>query len=561
MFNKVITWMYRKLNPPAPSTPAPKSPRGKLSVQLYRTPEDMAEARAQQMQDMSARTIQRTIKDDTIMRTTYAADSAEPTHTKIAMDTIGGNFNVKSNFSPANTQYSIQEINWYAAQSFIGWQLCATLAQHWLIDKACSMPAKDAIRKGYEISANGDETVKPEVFEAIKQLNTSFEINRHLERFVKFNNVFGIRVALFNVDYGSPEKNTVAYEKPFNIDNVKANSYKGITQIDPYWITVQFTETAAANPADPHFYDPTWWVINGRKYHRSHLVIIRRSEVADVLKPTYYYGGIPLPQQLYERVYAAEVTANEAPMLVQTKRLTILKTDTEAAVMNPGSFIEHMQIMAQNRDNYGQRVIDKETEDMMQFDIALSDLDAVIMGQYQLVSAIAEVPGVKLLGTTPKGFNATGEFEEAVYHEKLSTIQTHEMEPLLQRHLLLLIRSHIFPKYGVEFTPTVSWNALDEETGKEKAEIQRFKAETDAILLDRQVILPEDALERIIKDPDSGYNGLAVEDRDPASFEPNEESFENDPASSEGESLAEAEEEPEEQAQSEEFAQKQFLNA
>ena len=37
--------------------------------------------------------------------------------------------------------------NWYASQSFIGHQLCAILSQHWLINKACTMPARDAIRK------------------------------------------------------------------------------------------------------------------------------------------------------------------------------------------------------------------------------------------------------------------------------------------------------------------------------------------------------------------------------------------------------------------------------
>ena len=56
------------------------------------------------------------------------------------------------------------------------------------------------------------------------------------------------------------------------------------------------------------------------------------------------------------------------------------------------------------RDNYGVKVIDKDAEDLTQFDTGLADLDVTIMTQYQLVAAIAGVPATKLLGTTPKGF-------------------------------------------------------------------------------------------------------------------------------------------------------------
>src|ERR1700748_1440540 len=44
------------------------------------------------------------------------------------------------------------QIGWFAKHSFIGHQLCAMLAQHWFINKACYTPARDAMRNGYDIS-------------------------------------------------------------------------------------------------------------------------------------------------------------------------------------------------------------------------------------------------------------------------------------------------------------------------------------------------------------------------------------------------------------------------
>ena len=55
----------------------------------------------------------------------------------------------------------------------------------------------------------------------------------------------------------------------------------------------------------------------------SHFVILRGPEVSDILKPSYLYGGLPLTQLILERVYGAERTANEAPMLALTKRLVV----------------------------------------------------------------------------------------------------------------------------------------------------------------------------------------------------------------------------------------------
>ena len=73
---------------------------------------------------------------------------------------------------------------------------------------------------------------------------------------------------------------------------------------------------AAGDPAAIDFYEPTYWRVNGNLYHKSHLIITRYSEVADILKPTYIYGGIPLTQMLYEAVYNYERTSNEAPIFM-----------------------------------------------------------------------------------------------------------------------------------------------------------------------------------------------------------------------------------------------------
>jgi phage-related protein (TIGR01555 family) len=397
----------------------------------------------------------------------------------------------------------IAQLEWYANQGFIGWQTCAMLAQNWLIDKACSMPARDAARHGWELSINDGTHIDAKIFDTIRRIDKRFKMKKQCIDFIKNGRIFGIRHALFLVE-------GIDYTLPFNIDGVKPESYRGITQIDPYWVSPILDSAAAADPASQQFYSPTWWLIQGKRVHHSHMVIMRNGdEVPDILKPSYIYGGIPTPQKIYERVYAAERTANEAPMLAMTKRLTTLKIDINQAMMNQEKLTEKMEFWSSLMNNFGIKVIGNE-EEIQQFDTALTALDETIMTQYQLVAAASDVPATKLLGTTPKGFNATGEYDAKSYHEYLESIQENELSPLIERHTQLLIKSFIAPKYGIKpFHFDVKWNPVDSPTANERADINLKKSQTDKNWVDAGAVDSFDIRERLIADPDSGYSGIA----------------------------------------------------
>lgn len=398
------------------------------------------------------------------------------------------------------------QLYWYSSQGFIGYQICAVIAQHWLVDKACSMPARDAIRQGYEVTVNNGEGADPAILDAIKQADKAYGINKQMRELIHFGRVFGIRVAIFKIDSTDPEY----YQKPFNLDGVTKGSYRGISQVDPIWMTPVLTSGSLNDPASMRFYDPEFWMIQGVKYHRSHLCVFVPFPVTDILKPTYQFGGVSLPQRIYERVYAAERTANEAPQLAITKRTTVLKVNAAGFMADINKAIENLENWATLRDNYGVKVIDKDSEDANQFDTALGDLDATIMTQYQLVAAIANVPATKLLGTTPKGFNSTGEYEEASYREELESIQANDLTPFLERHHQLVMRSDIAPAMGIAPVETsVSWLPLDSPTAAEWATINKTKAETDAILAGVGAIDGIDIRKRITADKDSDHFGLA----------------------------------------------------
>lgn len=411
-------------------------------------------------------------------------------------------------FGSAESTVSNAQLAWYASQSFISFQACAIIAQHWLVDKACTIPAEDAIRNGYEITVNDGTEVDEKIMDEIKKQNKLFKLDQNMLQYVRFGRIFGIRVAIFKIE--SSDKKY--YEKPFNIDGVTEGSYRGIAQVDPYWMAPELDDEAVGDPSSIDFYEPTYWNISGKRYHKSHLVIMKNSEIADILKPVYFYGGISVAQKIYERVYAAERSANEAPQLLLTKRSVVYKTDLAKAIAQQGEFERRIGFTTRWMDNFGIRAVG-EDDVVEQHDTNLSDIDNIIMTQYQLVAAIAGIPADKLIETAPKGFNATGEYQQKNYHESLESIQTHYLNPLAERHIQIMLRSEICPKFNIKpFDFDITWSALNSVDAKEQAEINKMDAETSAIYVTAGAIDGHDVRKKIINNEESGYNGLDVDD-------------------------------------------------
>jgi len=223
----------------------------------------------------------------------------QPSSVDGAMDSDADTFKMMAQMP---SMMSARLADWYSSQGFIGWQMCAMLGQNWLINKACTMPARDATRNGFDVVTDDGSKLPDDALKLLKKYDKKYRIRWNSEQFVRMGRMFGIRVAIFQVESTDP----YYYEKPFNPDGITKGSYKGIAQVDPYWMSPLLAGDEVSNPASQHFYEPMYWQINGRKYHRSHLVIFRNGELPDILKPMYMYGGLPVPQLIMERVYGAE---------------------------------------------------------------------------------------------------------------------------------------------------------------------------------------------------------------------------------------------------------------
>jgi hypothetical protein len=399
---------------------------------------------------------------------------------------------------------------------FIGWSQCAIVAQNWIISRALTIPASDAISSGWKLSYfdnaefdidndmiidEAEQKEKEKFLKLLEQDEIDYNIAEVCKKANYLKKTFGYCLVI-------PVIEGADMSKPFNIDGISKNSYKGLAVVEPMWITPQFDENSR-NPINKDFYEPSSYRIAGSSVaiHKSWIIKLVNSPVPDILKPVYFWGGIPLTQMIFERVYCAEKVANEAPMLAMTKRLMHIEGDLENAIANPELFEKRMEFLVENQDNYGYAVIPFDSK-VGKLETSLTDFDQLIMTQYQLVSSIAQMPVTKLMKIQLKGFYRSGQYEQDDYNQSLVDIQTHDYTPIIRFHNELICKS----KYGKQVDLNITFNEIDSPTAKENAEIRLADTQRDVSLVNAGILKQSEVREKMRNDENSLYTSIVDDD-------------------------------------------------
>ena len=399
----------------------------------------------------------------------------------------------------------------FFTHTFIGWQACALLYENPYIKKACEIPARDAVAVDYVLQYENkdkdkdESTDEDEEQEILNRLKRKSDKDMRMKDVIRnadiFKKVYGqiLVVPTFNVDMAK------AMEKPYDSSKIKKGTYTGMTLIQPFWVTYQMSADGIMNPQMSGYYEPEYYVVNGKtRIHKSWVIKLITGVCPDILKPVYYYGGIPLTQQIYERVFCAEKTANEAPKLALTKRLLIADGNIQNMAANPTEAYETLKMVLSVRDNMG-LMIKNPGDQVQQIDTALTDMDALIMTQFQLVAAIAEMPVTKLMKTQLKGLANSGDYEMKDYAQTLVEIQENVYNRILERHYQIMCMS----EYGKDLGLQIVWNPIDTPSELELAQIETQQAQTDSTYIAAGVISAEEVRDGLRANEDSRFHNLS----------------------------------------------------
>ena len=207
--------------------------------------------------------------------------------------------------------------------------------------------------------------------------------------------------------------------------------------------------------------------------------------------------------------YAVEMVCRAAEARLLTKfSLTVFKTKMEDILYASGGTAQidaRIRYMIQSMTNDGVLAVDKESEDVVKLETPLSGVTDIVRQSLEILAALNRTPAVKLLGISPSGFNATGESDIRNYYDHVRSQQEKVLRDGIKKALdciQLYLRGTIDPSVTFDFAP------LGEEDRAALATLQKTKADTIAVYMDRDIISQEEARQSLASDPDSGFSDI-----------------------------------------------------
>lgn len=368
--------------------------------------------------------------------------------------------------------------------------------------------ADEMTRNWVELKSTSDRD-RTEKIKALKHEMQKYGVREIFRQAAEMEALMG-RCQIF-IDVGQCEGDELATPLMINPYKITVGSLRKLKIVEP--ITTYPYNYNASNPLADDFYVPSTWFVYGMKVHSSRLLTFVSRPVPNLLKPVYNFGGMSLSQLAEPYVEYWIKTRNSVGRLLSNFSTAVLKTGL-SDLLNAGKYQEILKradFFNANRDNQGLFVIDNELEDFAYATVSLTGLDKLQAQAQEHMSAVSNIPLVVLLGVTPSGLNQTNDGEIRVFYDYIHGMQ----EKLFQKPLetvLQILQLNLWGKIDPDITfEFISLHTVNE---KDRAEINKIKAETDISYLSANAITNEEIRKKIATDRGSDYN-LDVQDMPP----------------------------------------------
>ena len=390
---------------------------------------------------------------------------------------------------------------------FIGYPRLAELAQISEYRGVSETTANEMTRQWIEIKSVGEEDNS----EAIKQIEECYErlnVRGVFRKAIETDGLFGRGQILVQIkDHDGKLANPLLLTEK----TIAKGSLKALVNIEPMWTTP--APYNAIDPTLPDFYKPKAWYVMAQEIHASRLFTLISRPVPDMLKPAYNFGGVSMTQLMMPYVERWLRTVDSVSDLLHSFSLSGIKTDMSAILSGSDDGDTNIMLRAELynrlRDNRGLMLLSKEEEEFFQFNTPLSGLDTLLAQSQEQMAAPSHTPLVKLLGITPSGLNASTEGEIAVYYDHIRAMQENLLRDPLDK-LLKLVQLHLFGK--VNDNITFDFVPLQQMSETELSTIRKSDTDRDVAYIQAGVVSAEEVRGRLASEPDSGYNGIDVED-------------------------------------------------
>lgn len=194
------------------------------------------------------------------------------------------------------------------------------------------------------------------------------------------------------------------------------------------------------------------------------------------------YWGLSELQKCYERLSTIGSTFGNIGHLLHQVSIGKYKfSDLRDILSSPdGSALIKMRVEAMDlmQSAFRSLILGKD-DDFVRENIQFSGVAEVIYQFFMMLSADTGIPITRLFGVSPAGLNSTGQSDQLNYYDVVANRQEIELAPILREIV------HIIAEWRNIEEPNIVFNPLKQMTDKEKAELEKLKADTETAKMQR----------------------------------------------------------------------------
>ena len=376
----------------------------------------------------------------------------------------------------------------------LSYQECANLATDSMISKAIDVIVREIFKSGGKWEAAHLDIDNFEM--VLNSLHFYDKIALAVQRALEYGGAF---------IYINTDDTNLSLPLYINEKTAQKNKITGITVIEPWQAAPVQVNTF--NPLKNNYMQPDlWWVLGaGSTVHKTRLIPIVFYSVPDLIKPLYNYLGLPLSFYMKNYVSNADTVRQSISDLVLRFRTKIIKT-TAQKIADPQTQAR-VKYMNATSNNLATLLLAKD-EEWIETVTSLSGMDNLLSQMYELMTASTRgIPVTKLLGLSPRGFNATGEYDENNFYDVIDGYASSVVIPAMEK-----VAEYILCfKAGVLDEPKYTFNSSKQIKQKEQAEINNLKADYISKLIMSGVVTGKDAI-RAISEDNFKFDWIDIED-------------------------------------------------
>jgi phage-related protein (TIGR01555 family) len=373
--------------------------------------------------------------------------------------------------------------------------------------KIVCLVVRHSLRTGWDLTLLEEPEKAAAIRKAVLDLETELGVGRTLALGAVAGRLWGGAVTWIGIDdgQGDGEASRAFLERqasPLDLEQVKRVRF--LHTFDRRVLTI---ESYYMDPTSPLFGRPSRVRIAprtmiGRAYesdgnfvaslaggvvvHESRLLLWPGAETDENRRIARSGWDDSVLERAWDPLRAAAEDFGAKSMLLNRVSQFVFKLKNLAAliVSNESRLQRRLSLLDAQRARGRALVIDAE-ESAEQITQPISGLDVVIDKSVERVAIAGGVPPSVFVGRPT-------ETDQVTWDEELTAYRREVMRPRHERIVELILRSKEGPVAGAEpATWDVVYNPLREPKPKERAEIRKLRAETDAIEIDKGIIPPE----------------------------------------------------------------------